>query len=142
MVVRRALFTLFGIHMVFATFSGYRAIVQVKSLDVTAPAAMGVGSTMRVHVVSWNRTHVTMRLTLEQGTTVDTLAIKVIPSSGIAAWNPIPQHGTIAVTLDAHTLSRFHSGDAVLRATAIGRPQWMRTPPPTVQAQRVQLRVP
>jgi hypothetical protein len=34
-------------------------------------------------------------------------------------------------------LARFEPGTATLRATAVGRPQWLRVPPPTVREQPV-----
>jgi hypothetical protein len=139
-VVRRALLTLFSIHICFATFAGYRAIVQVKSLELDAPAEpLREGSAITAHGVSWNRTWVTLRLMLEQGTVAETLGVHVINTSWIASWNPIPQHGEITVHLDPEMLAHFQSGAATLRATAIGRPQWMRTPPPTVRSIPVQL---
>src|SRR5438128_1884497 len=97
-LVRRVLFTLFGIHMVFATFSGYRAIVQVKSLELDAPAApLRAGSSVHVHGVSWNRVWVTLRVLLVQGAAAETLGVQIINTSGIAAWNPVPQHGDLTV---------------------------------------------
>jgi hypothetical protein len=36
-------------------------------------------------------------------------------------------------------LARFASGAAVVRATAHGRPQWMRTPPPEVREVAVEI---
>jgi hypothetical protein len=36
-------------------------------------------------------------------------------------------------------LSDFEPGAATLRASAVGRPQWLRVPPPTIREQSVSI---
>jgi hypothetical protein len=53
--------------------------------------------------------------------------------------DPRPWRGSLRVVLGPGALAGFTSGPAQLRATATGRPQWTRLPPPTVRETAVML---
>lgn len=124
-----------------ACFSGYRALVQVKSLDIrTSGTTLGPGSRVAMDGVSWGRTYVTMRLMLRQDDRIDTLIVHELGTHGVPSLDPRWQAESDSVVLGADQLARYHDGEATLVATAIGRSQWMRVPPPTVRELRVSLR--
>ena len=133
-LVRKALIILVVVHIPLALWSGYRAIVQVQRL-----ALYDGGSTVRVDVVSSGRGPVDVRLEMIQGIHVETLGVLRVPSSGNPAYDPRFQRGSMAVALTPAVLARFQPGAALLRATATGRPQWLRTPPPEVREVSVEL---
>ena len=121
-------------------FSSYRAWVQVRSLELIAPRAqVRSGDSIRVRTVSWGRTYVNVDLLLLQGSHAETLAFNEIPKNHNASIDPRWRRDSIAVVLTQALLTRFDSGDATLRATAIGGPQWLRTPPPLVRERVVTL---
>jgi hypothetical protein len=122
-------------------FAGYRAWVQVRSLEmhVSSPV-LASGSVVTVEAGSWARTHVTMRLMMLQDSRADTLMVHVIHANHVPSLDPRPRNARIEVTLGADVLARHHDGGARLVATAIGGPQWLRTPPPLVRELAVTLR--
>lgn len=126
---------------IFAGFSGYRAWVQVRSVALRVPdRALRPGDVIDVDAVSWARTAVTVRLVLAQDARAETLAMHRIPSNHVASLDPRPQSAHLMVPIEPALLARFRPGPAILRAHAIGGPQWLRTPPPKVK--EVVVRIP
>jgi len=127
-------------HVVLATFSGYRAIWQIRSLELRIDgAALRPGSTVGFELVSWGRAEADGQLELIQGAVAETLATTFLPRNRLAVYDSRPQRGAASVTLTPAQLARFTSGPAILRATGYGSMQWLRTPPPTIREQRVDL---
>ena len=56
-----------------------------------------------------------------------------LPRNHEPVFDPRPQSGSVVLTIDPGMLAEFDPGPAVLRASAVGRPQWLRVPPPTVR---------
>lgn len=140
-LVRKAIIAVVAVHVPLALWSGYRAIVQVQHLELQSQARMiGEGSTVRVGVISSGRTTVDVRLEMIQGARVETLAVRDVPTGATPAYDPRFRHASLAVTLTPKLLERFEPGPALLRATAIGRSQWLRTPPPEVRELPVDIR--
>jgi hypothetical protein len=126
---------------IFAGFSGYRAIVQVRSVALFVPdRELAPGAVVEVDAESWARTTVTVRLILQQGAHAETLLVHRIPSNHVASLDPRLREAHLLVPIERERLARFQPGDAVLRAHAIGGPQWLRTPPPKVQ--EIAVRIP
>ena len=120
--------------------SAYRAWVQVRLLELkTAETILRSGATVETEVVSSGRNRVEVRLELIQGTYSETLGILNVRGNEVAFFDPRSRHATQRVTIDTDVLTRFQSGEAQLRATAFGRPQWGRTPPPVVRELRVEI---
>ena len=118
---------------IVAGLSGYRAFVQVYSVRILLPPKpLRSGSRVEAEVVTSGRTFVTVQLFLEQGTRRRLLTEQEVPKNEDAASDPRPQHANVSVLLTATDLNLFAADPAVLRAVAVGRPQWMRVPPPTV----------
>ena len=125
---------------IFGGFSGYRAWVQVKSVALFVPDRdLRPGAMIDVEAVSWARTTVTVRLILEQPSHAETLLVHRIPSNHTASLDPRTQSAHLMVPVEREMLEGFHAGEAVLRVHVIGGPQWLRTPPPKVQAIAVRI---
>ena len=128
------------VHIALATFSGYRAIWQIRRLDVRASAeVLQAGATVGFELESWGRTEAHAQLELIQGAVAETLAVRFLPRNHNAVHDPRPQRGTASVVLTPAMLARFTSDSATLRATAYGSMQWFRTPPPRIREQRVRI---
>ena len=59
--------------------------------------------------------------------------------SSYRAWVQIKELTltTVVVEIEPQMLAEFDPGPAVLRASAVGRPQWLRVPPPTIREMAV-----
>jgi hypothetical protein len=121
-------------------FSSYRAWVQVRSLELDVGGAdIRAGDTIRVRAVSWARTRVRFDLQLVQGAKSAILASRIIPDNYNASIDPRWRRDSIVVVVTEPLLSEYEPGGAIFRATAIGGPQWLRTPPPLIQQRKVSL---
>ena len=74
-----------------------------------------------------------------QGTRAETLGVQHVPAGPSPASDPRFRRGAMSIVVTPELLTRFAPGAAVIRATAHGRPQWMRTPPPEVREVAVQI---
>jgi len=129
------------VHVVLATFSGYRAIWQIRRLDLRVSDPMlRAGTSVGFDVASWGRVEAGAVLELIQGQVAETLAVRSLPRNGNASYDPRPQRASAAVVLTPAHLAQFQSGAALVRATATGGMQWLRTPPPTIRERRVVIR--
>lgn len=122
--------------------SSYRAYVQVRSLELDAPRSLSEGAIVKTSVVSSGRTTVDVEVDLVQDAHSEKLLRLRVWGNELGFFDPRTQHGSQAVTLTREMLSKFHSGSARLCSTAIGRPQWMRLPPPTVRELEVEIAPP
>ena len=117
-----------------AAWSAYRAWFQVRALELRVMSAdLRAGLPVVVQVVTSGRTPVDVRLELVQGTHVEMLATLRVAGSHDGFFDPRTRQGSMMPSFTTEFLAHFQPGPAVLRATAIGRPQWMRTPPPVVK---------
>lgn len=133
-LVKRLALTVVAIHAVLASISGYRAWVQVRSLDLSVEGpTMTVGSRVDAEVVSWARTFVTVRVELVQGDRTELLAQGRVRANAQAVYDPRWQRMAVHGVLSAAQLERFRPGPATVRATAVGGSQFLRTPPPKVR---------
>jgi hypothetical protein len=119
--------------------SSYRAYVQVRSLELSAPGVLSEGSVVETSVVTSGRTMADVEVDLIQGSHSERLLRLHLPGNELGFFDPRTRHASETVTLTRETLSKFQSGSARLRSVATGRPQWMRLPPPTVREIEVTL---
>jgi hypothetical protein len=118
--------------------SSYRAWVQIKELTLqTESSVLRTGTTVRSRLVSWARTESDARIELVQGDHVQMLGEVFLARNHEPVFDPRPKTDSVVVTLSPALLDGFSDGPARLRATAVGRPQWLRVPPPTVREQAV-----
>ena len=135
MVLLRWLSTVvLSLYALFGLISAYRAWVQVKSLDLrVSTRELRPGASITVEAVSWARTTVTVRVELVQDGRSDTLEVLRIPSNHVASLDPRTRAARRSIVLGEQRLRRVHTGQAMIRASAIGGPQWLRTPPPLIR---------
>ena len=139
-VLRWIILPLLAVHVVLAAFSGYRAIWQIYRLDLrVSDAVLRPGATLGFDLVSSGRVEADAQLEIIQGSVAETLAVKFLPRNGNASYDPRPQRGSASVVLTQAHLARFAPGPAVVRATAFGSMQWLRTPPPKIRERRVEI---
>jgi hypothetical protein len=118
--------------LVIGAVSSYRAYYQVKSLELTAGTELKAGSPVHASVVGSGRTMVDVKVELIQGARAETLMTLHLSGNELVFFDPRSQTTESSINITADRLSRFQPGQAVIRAVAVGRHQWMRLPPPTV----------
>jgi hypothetical protein len=140
-LLKRAVLVLLAFCFVTALTSGYRAYYQVRSLELhlTEPT-LRRGSVVQVEVVGSGRTTIDVRVELIQGEHSETLAVHQMRGNEWASFDPRPRRASPSVVVTPEQLALFTDGAAKVRATATGRPQWTRLPPPTVREVEVEIR--
>jgi hypothetical protein len=120
--------------------AGYRAYAPISSVEIRlAEPALHDGGGIRVDTVSSGRGPVSIRVELIQGTRSATVVVDRVASRRWAFWDfRSVQHSTYAV-VSRSLLERFTAGKAVVRATVVGAPAWLRRPRPVVQEVTVAL---
>ena len=127
-------------HVILATISGYRAIVQVYHVELATDApTLRAGTTIAIAVATSGRTKVDAALELIQSTHTETLAVLRVPDHTNASYDPRTIHAARRVTIASEQLAQFLPGPARLRLTANGRSQWLRVPPPVIREQAVEI---
>jgi hypothetical protein len=133
-VFKRVVLAVVAVHLIVGAVSSYRAWFQVHSVEIiTSEKAMHEGSNVRTNVVTYGRTPVDVTLDLIQDGHVVTLDQQRVPPNQFGFYDPRTQSLSFASELKPEHIIGFHNGPAILRATAIGRHQWMRLPPPFVR---------
>jgi hypothetical protein len=133
-VIRYTIVGILGPFLIFGAISSYRAYVQVRRLDLHVPGQiLQPDSLIQAEAVCSGRVPVTLSIELVQRTQTESLAAKVVPPSREPFFDPRTVRGELSVLLTPGMLERFAPGPALVRATARGRQQWMREPPPLVR---------
>lgn len=141
-LLKRAALIPLSLFLITGLVSAHRAYYQVRGLELeVSEPVLREGSSIQFGVVGSGRTTLDVRLELIQGAHAETLAARRVRGNEWAFFDPRPTRATHAVVLTPEILSRFVGGAATLRATATGRPQWTRLPPPTVREAAVEIRL-
>jgi hypothetical protein len=127
--------------LVIGGFSSYRAYIQVKSLDIQADQVLVDGANIYMSVLTSGRTTVDVDVELIQGTYREKVYSLQVHGNELGFFDPRTIYVLDRRAMTGKQLAGFQTGAATLRATATGRHQWMRLPPPTVREITVQLRV-
>jgi len=139
-LLKMAVMVLFVLCFVTALASGYRAYYQVLSLELRLiEPTLRSGSVVETDVIGSGRTTIDVRVELIQGTHSEILFVYRLPGNEWASFDPRPQRASHSVSVTPEHLAGFENGEAKVRATATGRPQWMRLPPPTVREAEVEI---
>jgi hypothetical protein len=139
-VVKRAFQLIIGTYLVIGLMASYRMWFQVRSLEVhSSDSILRPGSTIETNLGSYARTPIEVRLELVQGSHAETFALVHLPDNDWAFLDPRPRQLSQTNMLTADLLSRFEKGKALVRATALGRPQLSRTPPRVVREVEVEI---
>lgn len=88
---------------------------------------------------SSGRTTIDVRVELIQAGHSETLAVQQVRGNDWASFDPRPRRASQSVVLTPDQLARFLPAPAAVRATATGRRQWLRLPPPTVREAAVEI---
>jgi hypothetical protein len=133
-VLQRVVIIVALLHVAIGAWTAYRSWVQVRKLELQVVSPnLRPGMPSVVHVVTSGRTIVDVRLELIQGSHSEMLAdLRVSPSRN-AFYDPRTRQGTMRPSFTTEFLAHFQAGPAILRATATGKPQWIRLPPPVVE---------
>ena len=94
---------------------------------------------MNVRVVGSGRGPVDVKVELIQGATTKTLFLMRVPGNELAFFDPRSQRASHHEQITIDQMKAFANGPATVRATATGREQWTRLPPPTVRESLVEL---
>jgi hypothetical protein len=137
--LKRITIGVFSSYLVIATISGFRAIVQIYSVRITAPTILRPGASVSTIVRSSGRTFGDVTLELAQNGRVDTLAKGELAANRNSVFDPRPQTGTLAVSPDPRMLAHFENGPAEIRSIARGRSQFLRVPPPKIATVRTRI---
>lgn len=139
-LVRRVVLAVAGVFVALGLVSSWRAWFQVKSLSLAvASTTLTAGSTIVSDVVSYARTPIDVRIELVQGPHHETLGHQTVPDNWEAGLDPRTRSASQTVTVPPEMLARYEAGPAVVRATATGRPQWLRVPPTLVREIAVEI---
>ena len=137
-LAKRAVLAFILVQLPIGALSSYRAWVQIKGLTLsTTSTTLAPGVVVRSELVSWARTESDARIEIVQGDHVEMLGEVYVSRNHEPVFDPRPRHGSVVVTLTPAMLASFDAGPATLRASAVGRPQWLRVPPPTIREQPV-----
>lgn len=139
-LLQRAILVFIAAHVIIFAISGYRAYFQVRRLELTATERV-VRSASAIHsaVVSYARGPVDVQIELIQGEHSETLAKLSTRPNEWSLYDPRTQSAEVTVMLTPELLASFQAGAALVRATAVGRPQWTRLPPPVVRELAVEI---
>lgn len=154
-VMKTVCCALLSVYLVIGFMAAYRAWFQVKSLDLRLPGLDGAfvsndpghadvvqiksGSVIEINLVSYARTTIDVRVELIQGKHVETIMQQRLRGNEWAFFDPRTRQASQSTQLTDELLSRFNQGAAQVRATAVGREQWTRLPPPVIRESPVEI---
>jgi len=140
--LKRVFVVVIVVLVVIGIVSSHRAYFQVRSLELSAPKSLSIGSVVEAAVVGSGRTMVDVDVDLIQGPRITRLFNLHLSGNELAFFDPRTQHASGRFVLTLETFASFQTGPARLRSVATGRPQWMRLPPPTIREIDVDLQTP
>jgi hypothetical protein len=138
-VFRRVVVLVLTAFVLIGMVSTYRAWYQIKSLELSADSVMRAGSVIQTKVITYGRTPVDVQVELIQGSHSETIATYAVRANNWAFFNPRTRHASQNAFLTQGVLVDFEPGPAFLRATATGRHQWTRLPPPLIRTTNVEI---
>jgi hypothetical protein len=131
--LKKAILIFLAVFILIGIVSSHRAYFQLRSLELHVEPVLHRGSSIQTTVVSSGRTYADVQLELMQGLYSETLAVQRVQANKYGFFDPRTQRASLTVVLTPEILARFEAGPAQLRATARGRSQWTRVPPPLVR---------
>ena len=132
-ILKRVCVVIVGVYVVLGMIALYRAVTQIHSLELHSDGVLRSGSAVKATVVSYARVPIHLRIELIQDEHSELVAFQSVPKNEWSLLDPRTREATQTAVLTDDVLKRFESGRAVVRATAIGRVQFDRLPPPLVR---------
>ena len=130
--VKRACLTVVSVYLVIGMIAAFRALVQVRSLEIQSPDVLRQGSEVNATVVSYARVPLDTRIELVQDGHSEIIAVQHVPKNEWALLDLRTRESSQTAFLTADILKRFAEGKAIVRATVIRRQQLGRHPPPVI----------
>lgn len=130
--VKRACLIVVSVYLVIGMIAAYRALVQVRSLEIQTPDVLRPGSEINATVVSYARVPLDTRIELVQDGHSEIIAVQRVPKNEWSLLDPRTRESSQTAFLTADILNRFAEGKAIVRATVIRRQQLGRHPAPVV----------
>jgi len=131
---RHFIYAFLIVHAVLFPLSGFRAWVQVYDVELHASTNRATpGTRIVANVETSGRIGIDITMVANQGGRTVTLGSMRIPSNEQAIYDPRPRHDSLVVSLDADMLQQISAGSVAITATATGRPQFTRMPPPVIK---------
>jgi len=131
--LKRACVIVAGVYFVIGMIALYRAVTQIHSLELQSDVVLHSGSAVTATVVSYARVPIDLRIELIQDDHTEVVAVQQVQKNEWSLLDPRTREATQTTFLTDGLLERFESGQAILRATATGRLQFDRLPPPMVR---------
>ena len=138
-ITKRTIVVVVAVHLLIGLISSYRAYYQIHSLEIFSKQVLQPGSVVQTKVVTYGRSFADVKLELIQGDLEVTLHEQRVTANEFGFYDPRTRKAEFSVNMPPQTLERFAPGSALLRATAVGRHQWMRLPPPVVRELPVEI---
>ena len=138
-LLNRLFLFIIGAFLLIGALSTYRAWYQVKSLGLHADPILRAGSVIKTNVVSYARTPLDVRVELVQDSHSEVIGTYQIGANAWPFFDPRTRRVAQRTFITQGVLRQFHKGSAQIRATATGRPQWTRVPPPLVREFEVEI---
>lgn len=133
-LMKRVCVPLLTLYLIIGAISAYRAWYQVRRLNLSvASPVLRSGTAVDYSVVSYARTTLDVRVELIQGAHTETIGTIFLRGNEWGFFDPRNKSAAKTTFVPAEILNRFDEGAAVVRATAIGREQWTRLPPPVIR---------
>lgn len=131
--LKRACVIVIAVYLVIGMIALYRAVTQIHSLELQSDGVLRKGSAVKATVVSYARVPIDLRIELIQDDHAELVAVQQVQKNEWSLLDPRTREATQTAVLTDDLLGRFESGKAIVRATAIGRLQFDRRPPPMVR---------
>lgn len=132
--LKRVCIAAISIHMVFASWSLYRRLVQILRIEVAASSpTLTPGATISYDIVTSGEVSNVMRLELVQDNHSEVLREERARVATISAYDPRLFEYVRTTTLTRDLLARFKPGPAVVRLTGFGGQKLLQTPEPKVR---------
>ena len=132
-IVKRACIVIVGVYLLIGMIALYRALTQIHSLELQSDGILHSGSAVKATVVSYARVPIDFRIELVQDEHAEIVAFQSVQKNEWSLLDPRTREATQTAVLTDDILKRFVSGKALVRATATGRLQFDRLPPPLVR---------
>ena len=132
-ILKRAGLVVVMVYLAIGMIAFYRAVTQIQSLEIQSDGIVRSGSAVTATVVSYARTPIDVRIELVQDAHSEIVAVQRVQKNNWALLDPRTREATQTAVLTDDLIKRFAGGKAIVRATAIGRLQFGRLPPPMVR---------
>lgn len=139
-LLKRAGLVAVSVYLAIGMIALFRAVTQIHSLDLQSDGIVRSGSAITSTVVSYARVPIDVRIELVQDAHTEIVAVQRVQKNAWALLDPRTREATQTAVLTDDLLGRFAGGKAIVRATASGRQQFGRVPPPMVREVTVNIR--